>query len=99
MEMETKNYVEYHNHDPNWLKKISIEIDKLLINREYIDFFMHIYMQWSKYGGSTSSFRTLIISRLPRFDKLALSQFKVYIETETTTHYFVCCNIQNTILI
>ena len=26
MEKETKNYVEYLNHDPNWLKKITIEI-------------------------------------------------------------------------
>ena len=26
MEKETKNYVEYINHDPNWLKKITIEI-------------------------------------------------------------------------
>ena len=48
MEYETKHYVESLNHDPNWVKKISIEIDKLLINREYIDFFMKIYMQWSK---------------------------------------------------
>ena len=48
MEKETKHYVEYLNHDPNWLKNITIEIDKLLIDREYIDFFMQIYMQWSK---------------------------------------------------
>ena len=26
MEKETKNYVEYIDHDPNWLKKITIEI-------------------------------------------------------------------------
>ena len=45
MEKETKHYVEYLNHDPNWLKKISIEIDKFLINCEYIDFFMKIYLQ------------------------------------------------------
>ena len=82
MEMETKNYVEYHNHDPNWLKKISIEIDKLLVNCEYIEFSVQIYMQWSKDSGSTSSFRTLIFPRLPRFEKLALSQLQFYIEAE-----------------
>ena len=81
MENYTKYYVEYLNHDPNWLKKISIEIDKFLINCEYIDFFMKIYMQWSKDDASTSSFRTFIIPRLPLFEKLDLSQFKVYIET------------------
>ena len=46
MEKETKHYVESLNHDPNWLKKILIEIDKSLINCEYIAFFMLMYMQW-----------------------------------------------------
>ena len=32
MEKETKHYVESINHNPNWLKKISIKIDKFLIN-------------------------------------------------------------------
>ena len=40
MEKKTKHYVEYLNHDPNWLKKNSIEINNFLINSEYIDFFM-----------------------------------------------------------
>ena len=56
-------------------------------------------MQWSKDDGSTSSFWTLVIPGLPRFEKLSLSQFKVYIETETMTHLFVCSNCQKTILI
>ena len=90
MKNETKHYVEYLNHNPNWLKKISIEIDKFLINHEYIDFFIQIYMQWIKDDGSTSYFQTLIFPRLPCFEKLA--KFKVYIETETTTH-FLCAVI------
>ena len=45
------------------------------------------------------SSETLLIPRLPRFEKLALSQCKVYIETETMTHCFVCCTFQKTILI
>ena len=89
MEKETKHYVEYLNHDPNWLKKFSIEIGMLLINREYIDLFMKIYMKWSKDDGYTSYFRTLIIPRLPHFEKLDLSQLKLYIVSETMNHCFV----------
>ena len=40
MEKDTKNYVESLNQDPNWLKAITTEIDKFLIDREYIDFFV-----------------------------------------------------------
>ena len=60
---------------------------------------MQIYMQWSEDDGYTSYLRKLIIPHLPRFEKLALSQLKVYIEIETTTHFCVCCNFQKTILI
>ena len=45
IEKETKHYVEYLNHDPNWLKTITIEIDEFRINHEYIYFFMHTYMK------------------------------------------------------
>ena len=55
MEKETKYYVESLNHDPNWLQTTHIEIDKLLIDCEYINFFMKIYMQWIKDDGFTSS--------------------------------------------
>ena len=87
------------NHDTNRLKTITIEIDKLLINCEYIDFFMQIYMKWSKDDDSSSYFQKLIIPRLPSFVKLEFSQFKLYIETETMTQCFLHCNLQNTILI
>ena len=83
MEKETKHYVEYLNHDPNWLKTITIDIDKFLIYREYINFFLQMYMKLSKDDGSTLSSRTLIISRLPRFEKLALSKSQLYIENKT----------------
>ena len=65
--------MEYLNHDPNWLKTITIEIDKFLINREYINFSIIMYMQWSKDDGYTSSSQPLIIPRLPCFYKLDLS--------------------------
>ena len=84
MEKDNKDYVESLNHDPNWLKMVAIEIEKLIINTEYINFFITMYMQWSKYDGSTSSSRTFIIPRLTRFEKLALPQFQVHIETQTT---------------
>ena len=58
-----------------------------------------MYTKWSKDDGSTSSFQKLIIPRLPRFEKLAFSQFKLYIETETTNQFFVCCNFQKAIII
>ena len=80
MEKETKNYVESLNNYPNWLKIITIQIDKLLIICEYIKFFIQMYMQCIKDDGSTSSYQTLIITRLPSFEKLALSQFQLYIE-------------------
>ena len=56
-------------------------------------------MQWSKDNGYTSSNQKLIIECLPHFDKLALSQFKVYIEVETMTHCYVCDNCQMSIFI
>ena len=55
MERETKHYVESLNHDPNWLNTITIEIDKFLINHEYINFFIIMYIQCIKDDGSTSS--------------------------------------------
>ena len=79
--------------------KISIEIYKFLINREYTFFLMQMYTQWSKDNGYTSSFRKLIITHLPSFEKLDLSQFKLYIEAQTTTQCFVCRNCKKTILI
>ena len=54
MEKKTKNYVESLNNDPNWLNTITIEIYKFLIEPEYIEFFMKIYIQWNKDNGSTS---------------------------------------------
>ena len=89
METETKNYMESHNHDTNRLNKITIEIDKFTIDREYINFFIIMYMQWSKDDGYTSSYRTLIIPHLPRFEKLALSQFQLYIEAKINTQCFM----------
>ena len=60
---------------------------------------MRMYMQWIKDDGYTPSSPKLIIPRLPCFEKLALSQFQLYIETKTTTQCFVCRNYQKTILI
>ena len=99
IEMETKNYVEYLNHDTNWLKTITIKIYKFLINSEYINFFIIMYMQWKKDNGSTSFSRKFIIPCMPSFEKLHFSQFKLYIITETITQCFVCRNFKNNILI
>ena len=91
--------MEYLNHNPNWLKTIIIEIDKFLIDCKYINFFMKIYIQWRKYGGSNSSSQTLIIPRLPCFEKLNFSQFHLYIEAQTMNQCFVCHNCKTTIVV
>ena len=83
MEKETKHYVEYLNHDPKCLKVITIEIYKFLINREYLNFFIIMYMKWIKDDGSITSFRKLIITSLPHIEKLGLLQFQLYIEAQT----------------
>ena len=81
--------MESFNHNPNWLKKITIEIDKFLINCEYINFFIIMYMKWSKDNGYTSTSQTLIIPRLPSFEKLDLLQLHLCIETQTITQCFL----------
>ena len=87
------------NNYPNWLEIIIIEIDKFLIYRKYINFFMQMQMQWSKEYGSTSSSQTLSLPRLYRFEKLDLSQFQFYIESETMTQCFFCHNCKTNIII
>ena len=59
MEKEPKYYVEYLNHDPKWLKTIIIEIYKFLIDCEYINFFVQIYLKCSKDNSFTSSSRNI----------------------------------------
>ena len=99
MEKETKHYVESLNQNNNGLKTFTIEIDKFLIDHEYIIFFAQMYMQWRKNYGSTSSFQKLIIPCLPLFEGLDLSQLLLYIEAQTMTQCFVCSNCKNTIFI
>ena len=82
MENEIRHYIESLNHDPQWVRRITNDINKLLVDSEYIDFFMQINIQWSTDNSYTSSTQTLIIECLPHFEKLALSLFKVYIEVE-----------------
>ena len=64
MENEIRHYIDSLNHNPQWVGIITNDVNKLLVNREYIDLFMQIYMQWS----SDNS-----IECLPHFEKLALS--------------------------
>ena len=82
MENEIRHYIDSLNHDTQWVGRITNDVNKLLVNREYIDFFMQIYMQWSRDNRYTPYDQILIIERLPYFEKMDLSQFKVYIEVE-----------------
>ena len=72
-EYNIRYYIHCIQHNHSWVGRINNDINKLLINREYIDFFIQIYEQWS----SDNSMKCL-----PHFDKMAFSQFKVYIEAE-----------------
>ena len=56
-------------------------------------------MQWSSDNSYNSSNQKSIVECLPHFDKLDLSQFKVYIEVETMTHFYVCNICQKSIFI
>ena len=58
---EIRHYFQSINHYPQWVRRITNDINKLLVNREYIDFFMQIYMQWSKDSDYTSYNQKLII--------------------------------------
>ena len=73
MAYDIRQYRYFLKHDPYCAGRIKNDINKFLVNREYTDFFIQIYIQWS----SDNS-----IECLPYFEKMALSQFKVYIEAE-----------------
>ena len=90
MAYDIGQYIDYLKHDPFWLGRITNDINKFLVNREYIDFFIQIYIQWSSDN---------IIECLPHFEKMALSLFKVYIEVEKMNQYYVCDNCNMSIFI
>ena len=73
MAYDIRQYIDYLQHNHSWVGRIKNDINKLLVNHEYTDFFIQIYEQWS----SDNS-----IKCLPHFEKMALTQFKVYIEAE-----------------
>ena len=94
-----RHYIESLNHDPQWVRIIKNDINRLLVDHEYIELFVQIYMQWSKDNSYTSSNQKLTIECLPHLEKLDLSQFKVYIEFETMTRCYVCDDCQKSIFI
>ena len=75
-----RQYIGCIKHDTSQEGRIKNNINKLLFNREYIDFFIQIYIKWS----SDNS-----IECMPHLEKMALSQFKVYIEAENDSMYCV----------
>ena len=84
MKYDIRQYIDSLKHDPLWVGRITNDINKLLVNREYIDFFIQIYIQWS----SDNS-----IECLPYYEKMALSQFKVYIEAEKRLNILCAINV------
>ena len=63
MAYDIRHYIDRLQHNPFWVGRIKNDINKLLVNREYIDFFIQIYEQWSSYNS---------IKCLPHFEKMAL---------------------------
>ena len=47
MEYDIRQYIDSLDHYPKWVRGITNDINKILVNREYIDFFIQIYLQWS----------------------------------------------------
>ena len=43
MAYDIRQYIDCLQHDPSWVGKIRNDINKLLVNREYIDFLIQIY--------------------------------------------------------
>ena len=80
MAHDIRQYIDYLKHDPFWVGIIKNDINKLLVNSEYIDFFIQIYIQWSSDNN---------IECMPYSEKMALSQFKVYIEAENDSMFCV----------
>ena len=73
MSYDIRHYINCLQHDQFWVQRIHNDINKLLVNREYIDFFIRIYEKCRTYNR---------MKCLPHFEKMTLSQFKVYIEAE-----------------
>ena len=46
MAYDIRQYIDSLKQDPSWVGIIKNDINKLLVNREYIDFFIQIYIQW-----------------------------------------------------
>ena len=80
MAYDIRQYIDSLKHDPFWVWIIRKDINKLLVNREYIDILIQIYIQWS----SDNS-----IEYLPYFEKMALSQFKRYIVAKNDSIFCV----------
>ena len=90
MAYDIRHYIHCLQHDHSWVGRIKNDINKLLVNREYIEFFIQIYKQWSSDNSNKC---------LPHFEEMTLSQFKVYIEPGKTTQYIVCNNCNMSIFI
>ena len=89
MAYDIRHYIHCLQHDHFWVGRIKNNINKLLVNHEYIDFFIQIYEQWSSYNS---------IKCLPHFEKIAFSQIKVYLSWKTT-QCIVCNNCNMSIFI
>ena len=47
MAYDIRKNIDSLKHDPFWVGRITNDINSLIVNREYIDFLIQIYIQWS----------------------------------------------------
>ena len=87
-----QKYIKVLSHNSKWLSSVCEDINRLLMERDYIKFFIDMYMQWVGDDGSLSVSHKLDIQRLPRFESFAFSQFQVYLDSENSKQHFHCRN-------
>ena len=80
MAYDIRQYIDSLKHDPSWVGIIKNDINKLIVNREYIDFFIHIYEQWSSDN---------IILFLPHFEKIDCHNSRYILKLKNDSMYCV----------
>ena len=94
-----RHYIEYLNHNPQWVRKIRNDVNKLLVDREYIDFFMQICMQWSSHNNYISSNQKNNLWMSATFLETVFVTIQGIYWSWKMTNCYVCDNCQMSIFI
>jgi hypothetical protein len=90
-EAEVKVYMQFVD-----LSDIDKDIDRYLFNRNYLGFFLDLYVDWSNDYSETTISQQKNPFKLLRFEKLALQQLHFYYDTRSHHTCFVCKNCNRT---